>query len=139
MARRLSIVDTINIKVTGSSSILQIGDSHTLAPRSKALAAAKEYPIFEGTEGGYEPFGAFSQPIPEVQRRCNVNMTSADEIPILKVGNIHIMGLAASAMLHIGSTGYIDSESRVQHFRHFFFPPEQGEAEEEQEVESEEG
>lgn len=124
MAKRLSIVDTINIKSDASSSVIQVGDSVTLSPRSKALAAQKQYPLYQGSEGSFAPFHAFSQEIPKVQPRCNVNMTTHNEVPVIKVNSVHILGVAASSMLHVGSTQYIDSESRVQHFRHFFFPPE---------------
>ena len=123
MQKRLSIVDSMNLNDIVSSSNLQIGDSVRLAPRSRALAAQKEYPIYSGKEGNLAPFAAFSQPIPKVKETANVNMTIHNKVPVIKVGHIRIIGTAASSILHIGSTQFIDSEARVQHFRHFFFPP----------------
>ncbi|HEX7066479.1 MAG TPA: spore germination protein GerPE [Bacillales bacterium] len=123
MPKRLSLVGNIGVNSSVSSSVIQIGDSVSLTPRSKALAVQKEYPIFRSDEGDYASFDIYSQKIPEVPFPCNVQMTTYNEVPVIKVGNIRVMGIAASGILHVGSTQFTDSESRVQHFRHFFFPP----------------
>lgn len=125
MQKRLSMVNEIKINTTGSSSVVQIGDSVKFAPRTKALAVQKEYPIFEGTEGDFDQFEVYTQKIPKVPFGCPVHMTTYNEVPIIKADHIRIFGIAASSMLQIGSIGFVDSESRVEHFRHFFNPPEE--------------
>ncbi|HEU5138712.1 MAG TPA: spore germination protein GerPE [Bacillales bacterium] len=123
MPKRLSLVDTVEVNSSVSSSVIQVGDSVKLTPRSKALAVQKEYPIYRSDEGDYTAFDVYAQKIPEVPFECNVKMSTYNEVPVIKVGNIRIMGIAASGMLHVGSAQSTDAESRVQHFRHFFFPP----------------
>lgn len=122
MSERLSIVDEANIKNVVSSSNVQIGDSVNLRPSVMALAVQKEFPIFREGELDFANFDIFRRPFPQFIDECPVRMNVTNEVPVIKVGSVNILGIAGSSTLHIGSTHNIDSKARVKHFRQFLYP-----------------
>ena len=65
----------------------------------------------------------YSQSIPLPLLTESLRQTTIHENPIIKVGSIRVIGLAASSVLHIGSTRTIKTESRVKHNREYFYDP----------------
>lgn len=119
---RISIIDSINVRNILSSSILQVGDSDQLRPASWTLAVQREYPTFREGEWNFNDFTFYKEPLPTIDGECPVRVNTHNEVPVIKVGTVDILGIAASSMLHVGSTHNIDSTARVKHFREFFYP-----------------
>jgi spore germination protein PE len=116
---RLSVVNQVRMNVVTSSSTLQIGDSQSIHLLSNALAVQKEVSVFEGTEGDLSPFYSFRRGIPRPVLYEPLQYNREDVVPVIKVGAIRVISAAASSLVHIGSTGSIDIESRIKHFRHY--------------------
>ncbi|WP_286170513.1 spore germination protein GerPE [Bacillus sp. NTK071] len=124
MYSRSSLVNWINILSVDSSGTVQIGDSNQITPETKIFAIQREKPIFKGNE--YEdlsPFSIYSQQLPIPLLTEAINHVTVHENPVIKVNSIQVLGVAASGVIHVGSTRTIQSESRVKNIRQFFTDP----------------
>ncbi|WP_258000400.1 spore germination protein GerPE [Bacillus sp. Marseille-P3661] len=117
MFRRLSCVNTINIKDVANSAVFEIGDSEQIVPFSRALAVQREAQIFYGNEGNFEDFHIYTQPIPKPNITENVTFNRINEEPTIQVNTVRIIGMSFSSVFQVGSTKLIDSEARVKHIR----------------------
>jgi spore germination protein PE len=117
MNARTSVVNQINIHAVTLSSTVQVGDNVVVKPRSRAIAVQREIPIFLGDEGGFSNYPLFSRPIPQPIVTEDVKMTVLNESPLIKVGQIEILSVAASSVFQVGTNQRIDAESRIKHFR----------------------
>jgi spore germination protein PE len=117
MLRRLSNVNNIYVNSVGLGSVVQFGDSTNLRPFSRALAVQRETEFFIGKEGNFEDYPVFTKPIPQPYFYERINMVGYNVKPTIKVNNIKVTALSASAILHVGSTENISAESRVKHIR----------------------
>ncbi|HET7616706.1 MAG TPA: spore germination protein GerPE [Bacillales bacterium] len=122
MAKRLSIIDHMNVRTVGSSANLQIGDSVKVTPNTRALAVQREYPVFANREFDFRDFDLFIEALPSWPDDCIVHKSVVDKVPVIKVGSVDILGMAASSVVHIGSTRHVESHSRVKHIRQYFYP-----------------
>jgi spore germination protein PE len=100
----------------GLSSILEIGDSYSIKPRSKVWALQRQFELFYGDEGHFRD-PVFTRPLPKPDFDEPVHFVRYNESPTIKVNNIFVTAVAVSSVLHVGSTQLIDSESRVKHIR----------------------
>lgn len=116
---RLSSVDEIKIENITSSASLQIGDSRHIDLNSRALAVQKEWTSFDGDEGDLTLFDLYTQKLPQPDLSNSVHFTIENVVPIIKVAGLRAIAIAAASTVHIGSTGVIDAESRIKHFRHY--------------------
>jgi spore germination protein PE len=116
---RLTMVDQVHMEVVTSSSTLQIGDSQSIHLLTRALAVQKESSVFEGNEGDLSPFYLFRMVIPRPIIYEPLYYNREDLVPVIKVGTVRVISAAASSLVHIGSTGSIEAESRIKHFRHY--------------------
>lgn len=123
---RASLVNWIRVASVDLAATVQIGDSNQVTPESQVYAVQREYPIFKGDEAkDLSEFPIYSQEIPlPVITEC-VEQITIQENPVIKVGGIDIIGVAASSVLHVGSTQFIRSEARVKNVREFFSDPEE--------------
>ncbi|MFC0557690.1 spore germination protein GerPE [Halalkalibacter alkalisediminis] len=120
MFKRTSLVKDIHVRSVSSSSIFQIGDSTHITPRSRALAVQRQAELFYGKEGDFNQYSVFNKPIPKPQTLEHVAFSKYNISPFIKVNHIDILGVSASAVLHIGSTKTFESEARVKHIRQLF-------------------
>ncbi|WP_226658646.1 spore germination protein GerPE [Guptibacillus hwajinpoensis] len=124
MYSRSSLVNWIYVTSLDSSGTVQIGDSNQITPETKIYALQREQPIFDSNEvEDLSQFPIYSQPLPLPLLTEDVRQTTIHEHPIIKVGSIHVTGIAASSVLHVGSTKFIRSEARVKHNREYFSDP----------------
>lgn len=117
MVKRISSVNTINIQSVAIGGVFLIGDSQLTIPRSKALAVQREEQIFFDEEGDLSEYSIFNRDLeaPSVTERINIQRIN--QSPIIHVNHIDIIGVSTSAVFQIGSTGFIDADSRVKHIR----------------------
>ncbi len=124
MYSRSSLVNWIYVSSHDSSAVIQIGDSNQITPKTKIYALQRQLPIFKGNEvEDLTQYPIYSQSIPLPLLTESLRQTTIHENPIIKVGSIRVIGLAASSVLHIGSTRTIQTESRVKHNREYFYDP----------------
>ncbi|OCA89039.1 spore germination protein GerPE [Pseudobacillus wudalianchiensis] len=117
MFKRTSIVQDTRVVTVADSSVFEIGDSATMTLRNNVLAVQRQAEIFFGNEGNLNDYPIFSRPrlIPLIDE--NLTVTRYNLSPFIRVNHISIVGVASSSVLHIGSTGIIDAESRIKHIR----------------------
>lgn len=117
MMERISVVDLIYVNSLSFSSILEIGDSKKITPVTKALAVQREVPVFFTNEGDFSQFPIFSRELPKVKVTETVNMNIVNQNPIIKVDSIKVDGVSSAAVMQVGSTETIHTESKVKHIR----------------------
>ncbi len=115
--QRISVVDLIYVNSVSFSSILEIGDSKKITPVSQALAVQREVPLFFTNEGDFSQYPLFSRELPKVKVTETVNMEIFNQNPVIKVDSIKVNGVSSAAVMQIGSTGTIHTESKVKHIR----------------------
>jgi spore germination protein PE len=117
MIKRTANVNSISINSLGSSSCLQIGDSKEIHNVTHALAVQRERELFFENEGDFEAFSIFNRLQPLTPQLVDVEMQTTSLHPIIKVGKIDVLALSSSAILHIGHSEHIQSETRIKHIR----------------------
>lgn len=117
MLQRTSIVDLLNVSAVSFSSIVEIGDATYYQALSRALAVQRQRNLFYGTEGFYESFPIYSEPIPLPPITENVETHFENLKPIIKVNHINITGLSSASLLQIGNCRHLYSEARIKHIR----------------------
>lgn len=115
--QRISVVDLIYVNSVSFSSILEIGDSKKITPVSQALAVQREVPLFFTNEGDFSQYPIFSRELPKVKVAETVNMKVINQNPVIKVDSIKVIGVSSAAVMQIGSTETIHTESKVKHIR----------------------
>jgi spore germination protein PE len=118
MLSRSSSVDCLNIKTVSFSSIIQLGDSTHINSLSRVLAIQKETDTFYGSEGSFQEYRIFTEPIPISPLNENIVIQTRNMNPIIKVGRIDIIGVSAASTIQIGNNKTVYQESRVKHIRH---------------------
>ncbi|MDP4550689.1 spore germination protein GerPE [Alkalihalobacillus macyae] len=127
MHSRSSLVNWMNILSVDSSGTVQIGDSNQITPETNIFALQREQANFRGNE--YEdlsPFSIYSQALPLPLLTECINHITVHENPVIKVNSIQVLGVAASGVVHVGSTRTIQAEARVKNIREFFSDPNEG-------------
>jgi spore germination protein PE len=119
MLKRTSYVDSLKVDSLQFSSIIQLGDSSYIQGGNRALAVQREEEIFFGQEGDFNQHPVFSQPLPFAPFTERFAMETIHEPTArIKVGNIDILGVSSSSLVHIGSSKCVQMEARVKHIRH---------------------
>ncbi|OIJ10089.1 hypothetical protein BKP35_13290 [Anaerobacillus arseniciselenatis] len=123
MTRRTSVVDYSRVINVSLSSIFHIGDSVQVTPVAWAIAVQRQLQLFYGDEGNFLQFPMFTMELPQptIQEPITVNRYNASSF--IKVNRIHVTSVAAGSVHQIGSTNYINSESRIKHIRQFHRDP----------------
>lgn len=114
---RTSIVDRVKINDISLSSTLQVGELVNFKAYSQVLAIQREESIYLGNEGNFGAYDLFSKPIPLPLVYEDVCMEIVNRNPSIKVGNVRVIGAAASSLIQIGSNQRMDMESRIKHIR----------------------
>ncbi len=100
------------------SSLLRLGDTHTISSRSDVFAVQREEEIFFGYEGPFERHetSIFTEPIP-LPPKGNVQAHFYQYNPGIFVNNLDITATSASSIVKVGNIGKAYMESRVKHIR----------------------
>jgi spore germination protein PE len=117
MFQRTASVKEVQVDSLAIASVLQIGDSSIIDSSAKAIAVQREKELFFGNEGNFKEFPIFSEPIPLPPVYENVTMSQQNSSPFINVGQINIIGISSSSIVHIGNTHHVALESRVKHIR----------------------
>ena len=117
MLQRTSVVDLININTVSFSSIVEIGDATYHQALSRALAVQRQKELFYGSEGVYEDYSVFTEPIPLLPIIENITCHFENRKPIIKVNHINIIGISSAALLQVGNCRHLYAESRIKHIR----------------------
>ncbi|WP_274363489.1 spore germination protein GerPE [Paenibacillus thermotolerans] len=114
---RTSRVGGIKVRSLLFSSTIHVGDCLNISPHSSVLAIQREQPRFRGNEGDLSRYPVFQQPFvrPEHEEPDFMSVESLD--PFIDVGIVDIIGISVAAVLQIGSTGDVDTTTRVKHVR----------------------
>lgn len=117
MCIRTSKVNSVNVLSLGSSSTLQIGDSEEIHSITHALAVQRQKELFFGNEGNMDTYSVFHRlyPLSETVQPVHVQRTSLQ--PTIKVDSLHVLAFSSSAILHIGNTHQISTDTRIKHIR----------------------
>lgn len=116
MKKRTSTVLTAKVNEIQNSSVFQIGDSFAYTPKSKGYAVAQLSHFFIDDRSFYnDPI--FHTPIPKPPQVNFVKTDTFHDSPYIHVRNINIISLGNSSVFQIGSTNYINSETRIKHVR----------------------
>jgi spore germination protein PE len=118
MKPRRSYVGVVRVVSVGLSSIVKVGDTGELKPSAKIFAVQRQVPVFQTAEGDLSHFPTFSREIPLPVPNTRWVMHTQNEAEI-EVGQINIIGVSASSIVHIGSVENVKAESRTKHIRQF--------------------
>ena len=117
MMKRTSVVQLFHEETLLLSSVLQIGDSQKITPRSRVLAVQRQYELFFGNKGEIS-FPIFTKPIPKIQSdRRNISLQTLHQSPVISVRSVRILAVSTAGVVHIGSTSTVDAEARIKHIR----------------------
>jgi len=117
MLQRTASVKNIEIRSLAIASVFQIGDSNLIRGFSRAIAVQREVELFFDNEGNFADYPIFSEPIPLIPISETINMSRQNINPFIKVGNIDIIGVSSSSIVHLGNTNHVTLETRVKHIR----------------------
>ncbi len=120
---RTAVVRYVRVDNVGQSSILNAGDAARFQAEADIFALQREVADFAGDEAPLSMFSAFSEPIPEVKRRENVFTSRIHDDPYIRVEEIRVIGVSASAGMFIGSCAQMTMVSRTLNIRHFIQLP----------------
>lgn len=131
MLKRTSAVDALTVDSLQYSSVIELGDSTYIQGGNRALAVQREREIFFGSEGDFSKYAVFSEPIPlPIITERVIMETYHWPGANIKVGNIRILGVSSSSIVHVGNSNSVQMESRVKHIRHLEQDNGNGESEE---------
>ncbi|RKO61560.1 spore germination protein GerPE [Caldibacillus debilis] len=114
--KRVSRVHSVLVETISFSSLLQIGDSMVIDGCSRAIAVQREKELFFGSEGNFSAYPVFRHRI-RFPETTPVPLLTRQERGSINVNRVHVTGLAASSILHIGSNEQTRLESRIKHIR----------------------
>ncbi len=118
MLQRTSYVDMIYVDSMSRSSMFEIGDVNSLRPRMLAIAVQEEGIAEKGeVPVEFADFPVFSKQPSALPSAPLVRKTSIHHHPKICVGNISVLGIAASSTLQIGNLNLLDAEARIKHIR----------------------
>jgi spore germination protein PE len=116
---RTSIVKSFYANNITSASTLIVGDCGAIKTRTKVLALQRQVAVFFEDEGDFSDFPFFSKEIQKPVVNEKLVMITENVSPLIKVGNIRVIAVAAASGVVIGSVIAVDSEARLKHFRNF--------------------
>ncbi|HAQ08389.1 MAG TPA: spore germination protein GerPE [Bacillus bacterium] len=114
---RTANVDRIKADSVSFASVLQIGDSDQVRAFTRALAVQREAEVFFDNEGNFNAYSMFSEAIPLLPVTESFQSRTHNLNPFIKVGNIDILGVSSSSIVHLGNSRHISMEARVKHIR----------------------
>ncbi len=118
MCSRTSHVQCFTNLSTDASSVIEIGDSEHLDAIANILAVQRDKAIFYETEFEFNDYTAFSEPLPLPEDCEPITIQTFHENPTIRVDKVNVSFVAASSVIHIGSSECVELETRVKNIRH---------------------
>lgn len=118
MNDRVSIIGTINVNMVEEATVLQIGDSTEITPFNYTIAVQRERAIFIQSEFDFSDYSLFSRPLVQPVVNEPIRIVRINESPRIDVHHVHTFRVSSSAVVHIGSSERLKSETRIKHVRH---------------------
>lgn len=114
----MSSVNHLIILELSSTSVLECGDSACVAPSNRSIAVQRERAIFWENEFTFDLYPIFQMELPQPPVEEQVHKETRNESPVIQVNNIQVSFVAASSIVHIGSSDKICADARIKHVRH---------------------
>lgn len=111
------MVNYTSVNAVSLSSVFLIGDATQVTPRNQALAVQRQRQLYFTNEGNFEEFPIFTMDIPKPRMDADLTINRYNLSSFIKVDQIHVTSVAASSLYQIGSSNFIDAESRIKHIR----------------------
>lgn len=116
-SRTSHIQSFTNISID-ASSVIEIGDSEHIGAIAYILAVQRDKAVFYEKEFEFGDYTAFSEPLP-LHVDCNpITSLTFHENPTIRVDKVNVSFVAASSVIHIGSSECVEMETRVKNIRH---------------------
>lgn len=109
------------VNTVSTSGIVQFGDNQETNLKSKALAVQRAIPNYEDDEFRFASYPIFSLPKLTLEPCATVNFTSCSPASNsnFRVGFVRTLGVSASSLLRVGTSGPLQAESRIKHIRQY--------------------
>ncbi|WP_169729947.1 spore germination protein GerPE [Thermicanus aegyptius] len=119
MRNRLTAIREIDVNVVGQSSILLVGDGGEARLENKGIALIFADAQASGaTERNFSDYPIFRRtPPPPRGRTEDVLFSRRNEIPLISVKKVRVVGASSSSLIQAGSIGSIESISRLHFIR----------------------
>lgn len=106
----------MKVNTVSFSSVFQIGDSKEITSFTSGLSLQREREYFAGNEGTFNSPVFYSKPdfLPINE---SILIIKQNENPVITVGDIEIIGVTTSSIIHIGSSNHIYGDNRLKHIR----------------------
>jgi spore germination protein PE len=117
--KRISVVHHIKILSVTRASQAIFGDAVMIKAKSQALAVQRQIAVFFEGEGNFENYPFFTKKIPKSVTDERITMNFEQQAPTINVRSVYIIGVADSSTMQVGSTCFIETESRIKQFRQF--------------------
>ena len=114
---RVSVVDVSKVHAVVEASAVFIGDMKQFQPTANIFAVQREIPTYYGNEGDLSPYLVFRSPIPIPSENNTVPAAITNDNGYIRVGAIQVLSVSTSSLYQVGSTDYIQCESRLKHIR----------------------
>lgn len=118
MQKRMTKVNELEVISLSYSAICEIGDTHCVKPKSRAIAVQKEGAVFQ------EDFFSFSDyPIFQTQKKpvdletLSINQKHCHHVSHIQVDYVKVTGASSSSLIQLGNLDKLDAESRIKHIR----------------------
>ncbi|MFB6465271.1 spore germination protein GerPE [Cytobacillus sp. Hz8] len=117
MFKRTSVINHIKVDSLLFSSIIEIGDIHTINAFVRAIAVQRDEEIFFEEEGSFSSYPIFQEPIPLPQITEYISIERRNLKPFIHVDKLDVLALSGSSILQVGNSQNVYVESRVEHIR----------------------
>ena len=107
----------IRIKSVTFSSIVEIGDTHSFSPVTRAIAVQQEGGVEDDEPFQFEDYELFKREPAKLPAMTEVEQVTTHHHPHIYVDNVNITGVSSSSNVQIGSINTINAEARIKHFR----------------------
>ncbi|OXM86998.1 spore germination protein GerPE [Paenibacillus rigui] len=116
--RRISSVGAIKVNTVGTSTTMEIGDSKQLAPLNFTIAVQRERAVYLQNEFDFSEYTLFSIPLVQPVVTESFQLTRLSTTPYIVVQDVNVFITSSSSIVHIGSSGQLNAQSRIKHIRH---------------------
>lgn len=118
---RNTTLNCIFVNTVSTSGMVQFGDNQETNLKSRALAVQRAIANYEDDEFRFASYPIFSLPKLTLEPCVSVSFISCSPQPNanIRVGFVRTLGVSASSLLRVGTSGPIQAESRIKHIRQY--------------------
>ncbi|WP_347835493.1 spore germination protein GerPE [Gracilibacillus sp. JCM 18860] len=115
--QRVTKVKAIKVINSSYSSVFNIGDIHTLQPKTDVLAVQREGGISSDKGFELEKYPPIFQTELPFLEKTPMTQAHSHHCSSIHVPNIRVNGISSSAILQLGQVNQTFSRSRIKHIR----------------------